>query len=791
MAGFPRFGRWLRRALVATAAAVAAAVALAAPLAAQARGARDSLDALRDSLAGVTDSAGLRGLEARLIGVVKQPALYSPRSAADSARAALLHLSIGFVELRLGDVAGHEHYDGAASEFQWASELEPKWPFPAFGLGLAELGVGDFSNPVLHGLQTMLGRDALTRSAIDFARSAEADPSFIEGLVELSSIALRQRVNVRLDVALAALRRAARTPAGSNPDVLLARCRVERAVGSPDSALAAVTALLAREPDNAAGLLELARTRFFLGDVGGNAPWYRGLGLASGSALAEYRGDLVPVLPDSTLHAFDAASPSERVAMMRDFWTTRDRTSLHHDGERLMEHYRRLDFAERNYRLVATNRHYDIVERYRPARTEFDDRGAVYIRQGRPDDVRRLDVPALAPNVTWSYHRAGGDLLFTFVARHGVDDYRLVESLFDVLGNDNAIELGGTGDVQGNDLGPTGSQFLGNRPLTPQAADSLARAAHNAELSGAAAALLRSRVGLDPIYQRLLSSGRGAAPGLEAAERALGRRSIRIGTRTDSWPLRYPRVLPATLASAAVGVDSAGPEVELAWAIPTSTLPASHDSLAVRAALLGLDGSLVASLDTTMAIGAAATTGTELLGHLPIVVPPGKFTVRVALAVDSTGEVWPVDTLEVASPLGPAVGISDLALGAARVPLQWTTPRGDTVWFNPHYRFAQNDPLDLYFEVMGLTPDSSYRTELDIRRQEGGWGVWRAIRHLFGGGSSHIAISTDATAHQTVEPVHRVLSLEKLKPGDYVMQVTVTTPGHRKVVRRQEFRIDP
>ena len=87
---------------------------------------------------------------------------------------------------------------------------------------------------------------------------------------------MRQLVNTRLDVALAALRRASRTAASRHPDVLLARARVERLAGSPDSALAAVDALLAREPRNAAALLELARVRFALGRLDGGDPWYRG-----------------------------------------------------------------------------------------------------------------------------------------------------------------------------------------------------------------------------------------------------------------------------------------------------------------------------------------------------------------------------------------------------------------------------------------------------------------------------------------------------------------------------------
>jgi hypothetical protein len=97
-------------------------------------------------------------------------------------------------------------------------------------MGLAEYGVGDSQVSFVTGLKTMLGKDALTRSAMAFARSAEVDPSFVRGLVDLANTALRQRVNIKLGVALDALRRSATTPAAHDPEVLLARGRVEREV---------------------------------------------------------------------------------------------------------------------------------------------------------------------------------------------------------------------------------------------------------------------------------------------------------------------------------------------------------------------------------------------------------------------------------------------------------------------------------------------------------------------------------------------------------------------------------
>ncbi len=103
---------------------------------------------------------------------------------------ALTHLKLGFLSLRLGNLGGQSHYEDAASEFQWAIDLQPNWPYSHYGMGFAEYGIGDSQISFVTGIKTMLGKDALTRSAVAFARSAEVDPSFDHGLVDLAGTAL-------------------------------------------------------------------------------------------------------------------------------------------------------------------------------------------------------------------------------------------------------------------------------------------------------------------------------------------------------------------------------------------------------------------------------------------------------------------------------------------------------------------------------------------------------------------------------------------------------------------------
>ena len=219
---------------------------------------REVIRQFRDSLAQANDSDALLALEQRLIALAKS-----------DRQNAILHLRLGFVALRLGDLGSRTRYDDGASEFEWATELEPTWPWAWYGLGLAEDRVGDSEVSIVQGLQAMFGKDHLSRAANAYARSVQADPSFVQGLVDLAATALRQRVNIKTMLAREALRQAAATTAAANPEVLLYRGRVEREVGDVDSALAAFEGYLARGGNPGLGQLELARTQFLRGWLAG------------------------------------------------------------------------------------------------------------------------------------------------------------------------------------------------------------------------------------------------------------------------------------------------------------------------------------------------------------------------------------------------------------------------------------------------------------------------------------------------------------------------------------------
>ncbi len=733
------------------AALVALCLAASAPAGAQEPAQRTELERFRDSISATSDSTGLLALEQQLI----------ERAKADRSNA-MMHLRLGFLSLRLGELGGQSHYEDAASEFQWAIDLQPAWPYGWYGMGAAEYGVGDSQISFVTGIKTMLGKDALTRSAMAYAKAAEVDPSFDRGLVELANTALRQRVNIKLNVALDALRRAG-VDAATRPEVLLARGRVEREVGDGDSALVAFQGYLARGPNRSLALLEVARTLFLLGRFDGLAPYFEGAASNDSATVAGYRADLATIATDSVLGEFDRLSGARRAGYLKRYWSERDRVELRSDGERLREHYRRLFYARKNFQLVALNRHYDIVERYRSGSRDFDDRGIIYIRHGEPSSRASYAAPGLEPNESWRYSRPDGDMIFHFMAREDVQDYKLVESLFDVLGFSNALAL--RGGLSGSEGDPVAQQ------------------------------LLLSREQLAPIYGRLFAAGRISTGRYQTEERQVGQESIALGTTSDSYELRFSEELKARSEVLAVGRDSSGTQVQIAYAIDGSTLEPVMVTrgylYSVRVRFVATDrmGRVAASLDTTRHFVAPAPVPDDehLVGRVSVPLAPGRFEYRLAIQQgEATGVLLPRDTVRVGRPTATALALSDLVLGSRNTNLFWRRTAEDTVVFNPLGTYKRSETMELYYEVEGLSAGTEYSVRIAARKQGGGGGLFRKI---FGGGGAQISLKFDESASFPVTTTSRSLKLDKLKPGMYSLEVEVEDGQGRTDRRTSEFQV--
>ncbi|MGH7499253.1 MAG: hypothetical protein ACREL3_10435, partial [Gemmatimonadales bacterium] len=353
------------------------------------------------------------------------------------------------------------------------------------------------------------------------------------------------------------------------------------------------------------------------------------------------------------------------------------------------------------------------------------------------------------------------DLIFHFVAREDVQDFKLVESLFDVLGFSDAIALR--------------EDRTSANPMAEQ--------------------LMLSREQLSPIYQRLQAAGGIGSGRYQTEERMLGQASIAVGTRTDSYELSFPSELKVNSEVLAVGHDSAGSLVQVAYAIAGSTLePVTVTrgylySVRVRFVASDRAGKVVASLDTTRHfVSPAPVPPTEhLVGRAALNVPAGKYEYRLAIQQgEEAGVVLPRDTVRVGQPTAASLSLSDLVLGSRNTNLFWRRAADDTVTFNPLRTYKRGQDMDLYYEVEGLSAGTPYTVRIAVRKQGGRGGLFKKI---FGGGSAAISLKFEEQGTFPVGTSHRSLKLESLKTGSYTLEVIVDDGQGRTDRRNQDFQV--
>jgi GWxTD domain-containing protein len=740
------------------------------PLAAQSPADRAAVEALRDSLAAAPDSVALARLEAATIAVA--------RTRRDDP---LIHLRLGFIAYRLGEITKTKtHFDDAAGEFEWAAELRADWPYPWYGLGLSELALGEHAVLAIENLKQMLGKDHLSLAARAFARATVADPSFSFAVVDLANTALAQRIRPRLEVALNAVRLAAASAAGRYAEVQLVRGRVEREAGEADSALAGFRAFLAVGGDSGVGLLELARTYYFAHRPGdGRRAYFAGARAAtSAPALTLYRTDLSWIADSAELAAFDGLrDPDSRATWLGVFWSRRDVADARDDGERLAEHYRRWFYARRNFTLVSRHRHYDITEVYHAKQAEFDDRGVIYLRHGEPDRRARFvctepegaNGEGCAPNESWLYLRggAGGDLIFHFAARGDVQDYKLIESLVDALGFRRGVQAGLFSDPQ-------------------------------------VSALYASRDEFGPLYTRLGRSQNAAGPAL-AQDRAQGRRSIALGTTSDSYAQRFESALDLVTSDFVAGAEGGagagggpGQALHVLFAIPGDRLVGEpvRDGVVypLRFRLVVSDSAdqPVQRLDTLRVFTArqALRGDAFLAGQLVVAMPPGRYRYRLLVTMrDGTaGDLVRRDSVAVNALDGRGFTVSDVVAGRPGSQVMWLPP-GDTVWLSPLHRFPADSVVDLYYEVYGLAHGAPYHTVVRLDR-EGGRSLFGSIRRLFGGDRAPALLEFDAVSVGLVSRQHRAVALRGVATGTYRFTLVITDPATgASVTRTRRFQV--
>ena len=669
----------------------------------------------------VTDPDELRSL-------LRAPADTSGR---DKTSRLLAILRRGFTRYRLGTLTeDRRYYDQALEDFWSVLQEKYRWPHAWYGLGLTKA--------------------AMSRQRLIPYEAAHQPPgsTYAEEAIEALRRALEHDENFAAASAALALAEQGDpgTPAlRDSAVVLLDQARGLLAGGERLAGLEAYGAASARASSN--------------------------------ELRARLRADLAWIADSAELHDFDATSAEALPAWLDAFWERRDVRDARRPGERLAEHYRRLAHAERHFTRLGSNVANAHLERLARKDRTLDDRAVIYVRHGEPSRRASFGAPfasvehsapqeqlippesphptprppdglaPVPPNLSWKYERPEGDLIFHFVAHQG-SDYRLMESLLDVYSVDTVIQLQmGRSQMAGDVSGP---QW---------------------EWARFARSLVSSRADFDPLYARLANGMTIQGSGNLQRERAAGQHSLEVGTTTDSHRERFDNALDPVIQAYGLGSDGDG-RVLVVIGVPAGRLPDSV--LGVRAVISTPRDQRLVQVDTVLDL--VPSLDADFQGAvLDLAVPPGTHRVRVVAADEArqAGGAATIDAVVVPARPGPPA-LSDLVIGE-RHGLSWHAADG-VVRLDADGVLTAGSTAELYYQVSDLTPGTTYRTRIELRRARDR----QRIRRIT---SAFDMVATDSTQAE-----RRELSLAGLRTGDYVLELTLAGPSGT-VTRSRPLRV--
>ena len=262
-----------------------------------------------------------------------------------------------------------------------------------------------------------------------------------------------------------------------------------------------------------------------------------------------------------------------------------------------------------------------------------------------------------------------------------------------------------------------------------------------------------------------------------------------MGTTTDSYELQFDRRLRAVADLIAVGRSAEGSLAHFVFGIadPGTSVPLGCQRRRIPGSSAaggpGRPRPGGGQLDTVVTIrptGAAHGKGVPgRAGRAHSAA--GRWSYRAALQQgDSAGVVLPRDSVRVSRHAdGASLALSDIALGTPGQAVPWVTEAADTVLLAPSALFRKGDEVEIYYEASGASTGQPYRHEITVLRAETEAAPKAAL----------VSLSFDEEAPGEVIRSRRMVRLDRLKPGDYMVEVKVTAPDGSSQVRRRAIRL--
>ena len=177
---------------------------------------------------------------------------------------------------------------------------------------------------------------------------------------------------------------------------------------NPERAQIILADLSSQGPEEMTSLMKLLMARaFFVQEENRIASvyYFQALDDLNEIVASEIYRDIIDIINHKEKDEYqDTRTIDQKKVFFRKFWKSRDPSPTTEYNERLVEHYRRLNYAKTFFGLKQTK--------------GYDDRGRIYIKHGEPDQIAKIEGNfGLRDNATWLYRRSPDDFIFHFVKK--------------------------------------------------------------------------------------------------------------------------------------------------------------------------------------------------------------------------------------------------------------------------------------------------------------------------------------------------------------------------------------
>lgn len=766
------------------------------------------------------------------------PAALPALSACDNRHADVVRLCQGVIALYRGRLTNQRADVIAANDLivRAVSDQE-KWPHAWLLLGMVRLQLAHDTVFSREGPGLPPGMSNLLGAANAFTEALRLDPSFARAAEALAlAPEPREGPNALMDrVALLRRYRSVLSPRANAATAIL-----ERDAGSADSAIALeLRALASGKVDSGVVLLSLARDLYYTEHPkDARVVLLTGASIATPSAKQAYRDELAWIATANELAQWDALAPVDRSDWVAKFWAKRDVTEGRPDGARLIEHYRRVEYAMAHFRLALPQvgrqrflsfttaggpyaaeekgreyalHHPDLCpdaarfandakelgadspfRYYQPVQDLVDDRGTIWIRHGPPTKSRT--ATGGDPAEIWRYERPEGAMVLQFRAAdfQGTSGASvLVPSLLSIspglrsqicdLDAGLCPAAAKPGPMQPGDTSFYTPDLVACTKNCPVPIDPIThlpiKRVGKTYLDANASETCREPIAR--VLERFVRmEGGNLSTGAFVHTRLVGRDMIDRATTTDSYHRDFAKTIHPALQL--FGLDRAAggsPRIVVAFALPGNELGfVWRDSgdkrvvypVTIQVMTVDARSGMREDVDTLRQFitSGPLVAGQFITGILELPISPGRYTASVVFTqTDGHGAIAHLDEIAVPGDKSQLT-VSDLVLGRENSGVQWNSG-ATSVALNPLNTYPKGGAAEVYFQLSGLSPGTSYQSKFEIFRADDD--PKRAPR---------LAISFTQPATESRIEVSRTLGLQQLDPGRYRVKLTVSGGGH-------------